>query len=152
MPNRYEREIEEILRNLEQTKPRSGRGTKSGDRPSKRTGVHMRQPRFSVCLSLSEQLLLTAIFAALIAGGYAYVTRGPYSLRTDLFTLILVIVAVVSLILVGCSQFIFQPRRPQSFRYGNVTITPLRRNPFTILKTQWNLFKLRMRYRRKKEG
>jgi hypothetical protein len=147
MPNRYEREIEEILRNLEQTKPKSGRGTKSGERPSKRAGVHMRQPHFSVRLSLSEQLLLTAIIAALIAGGYAYVAQ-----QADLFTLILVLVAVVCLILVGCSQFIFQPRRPQSLRYGNITITPLRRNPWTILKTQWNLFKLRMRYRRKKES
>jgi hypothetical protein len=146
MPNRYEREIEEILRNLEQTKPtKSGRGTKSGERPSKRAGVHMRQPHFSVRLSLSEQLLLTAIIAALIAGGYEYVTR-----QTDLFTFILVLVAVVCLILVGCSQFIVQPRRPQSLRYGNITITPLRRNPWIILKTQWNLFKLRMRYRRKK--
>jgi len=148
MPNRYEREIEEILRNLEQTKPKSGRGTKSGERPSKRAGVHMRQPHFSVRLSLSERLLLTAIIVALIAGGYAYVTQRP-----DLFTFILVLVAVVCLILVGCSQFIFQPRRrPQSLRYGNITITPLRRNPWTILKTQWNLFKLRMRYRRKKES
>ena len=147
MSNRYEREIEEILRNLEQTKPRSDRGAKSVDRPSKRAGVHMRQPRFSVRLSLSEQLLLTAIIAALIAGGYEYVTQ-----QKDLFTFILVLVAVVALILVGCSQFIFQPRRPQPLRYGNVTITPLRRSPFTILKTQWNLFKLRMRYRRKKEG
>jgi hypothetical protein len=147
MPNRYEREIEEILRNLEQTKPKSGRGTKSGERPSKRAGVHMRQPHFSMRLSLSEQLLLTAIIAALIAGGYAYVTR-----QTDLFTFILVLIAVVCLILVGCSQFLFQPRRPpQSMRYGNITITPLRRNLWTILRTQWNLFKLRMRYRRKKE-
>ena len=107
----------------------------------------MRQPRFSVRLSLSEQLLLTAIIAALIAATYEYVTQ-----QRDLFTFILVLVAIVSLILVGCSQFIFQPRRPKSFRYGNVTITPLRRNPLTILRTQWNLFKLRMRYRRKKEG
>jgi hypothetical protein len=146
MPNRYEREIEEILRNLEQTKPRSSRGTKFGDRSDKRAGVHMRQPRFSVRLSLSEQLLLTAIIAALIAGAYEYVTQ-----QRDLFTFILVLIAIVSLVLVGSSQFIFQPRRPKSFRYGNVTITPLRRNLLTILKTQWNLFKLRIRYRRKKE-
>jgi hypothetical protein len=145
MPNRYEREIEEILRNLEQTKPRDSRGAMSRERSSKRAGVHMSQPHFSVRLSLSERLLLTAIIASMIAGGYAYATR-----QTDLFTFVLVLVAIVSLILVGCSQFIFQPRRPQSFRYGNVTITPLRRNPFVILKTRWNLFKLRMRYRRKK--
>ena len=147
MPNRYEREIEEILRNLEQTKPRSSRGAKSGERPNKRAGVHMRQPRFSVRLSLSEQLLLTAIIAALIAGAYEYVTQ-----QRDLFTFILVLIAIVSLILVGSSQFIFQPRRPKSFQYGNVTITPLRRSPLIMLRTQWNLFKLRMRYRRKKEN
>ena len=146
MPNRYEREIEEILRNLEQTKPRSSRGAKSGDRPNKRAGVRMRQPRFSGHLSLSEQLLLTAIIAALIAGAYEYVTQ-----QRDLFTFILVLISMVSLILVGSSQFIFQPRRPKSLRYGNITITPLRRNPLIILRTQWSLFKLRMRYRRRKE-
>jgi hypothetical protein len=146
MPNRYEREIEEILRNLEQTKPRSSRGAKSGDQPNKRAGVRMRQPRFSGHLSLSEQLLLTAIIAALIAGAYAYVTQ-----QRDLFTFVLVLIATVSLILVGSSQFIFQPRRPKSLRYGNITITPLRRNPLIILRTQWNLFKLRMRYRHRKE-
>ena len=146
MPNRYEREIEEILRNLEQTKSESPFRAKPEDRSSTRTGVRMRQPRFSVRLSLSERLLLAAIIAALIAGAYAYVTQAR-----DLFTFILVLIAMVCLILVGSSQFIFQPRRPKSFRYGNVTITPLRRDPLTILRTQWNLFKLRMRYRRRKE-
>jgi hypothetical protein len=150
MPNRYEREIEEILRNLEQPGPT---GQKFGDRFRRKPGVRMRQPRFSLrlpSLSLQERLLLTAVIAALIAGGYAYLTG-----QSDLFTLVLSFVAIVCIILVACSYYLFQPRPSQSARYRNVpptiVITPLRRNPLNVLKTQWNLFKLRMRYRRKNE-
>ncbi len=149
MPNRYEREIEEILRNLEQAEPRPGK-QKLGDRFRRKPGIRMRQPRFSVRLTLPERLLLTAIIAALIAGGYAYLTQ-----QRDFFTLILALVALVCIVLVACSYYLFQPRHSQPARYKNapptMVITPLRRNPFSALKTQWNLFRLRMRYRRKNE-
>lgn len=149
MPNRYEREIEEILRNLEQAEPRPG-GQKFAERLRRKPGARVRQPRFSLHLSLQERLLLTALIAAFIAGGYAYLTQ-----HSDLFSLVLSFVAFVCIILLVCSYYLFQPRRAQSTRYRNVPptmiITPLRRNPLSALKTQWNLFKLRIRYRRKNE-
>lgn len=149
MPNRYEREIEEILRNLEQAEPRPG-GQKFSERFRGKPGARMRQPRFSLSLSLPERLLLTAVIAALVAGGYAYLTQ-----HTDFFSLALSLVSLICIILVSCSYYLFQPNRERSTRYKNVPptmiITPLRRTPLSTAKTQWNLFKLRMRYRRKNE-
>ncbi len=148
MPNRYEREIEEILRNLEHTEPSPGAGQKLGERSRRKPGLSMRtrhSPSFSWNFSTAEWLLIVAIAAALIAGGYEYIVR------TNIFTLVLALVSFVCLVGVALSQFLFQPRRPRSMRYGNVTITPLNRNPFSVVKAQWNLFRLKLRYRRKKE-
>lgn len=153
MPNRYEREIEEILRNLEQpeskSKSRPGSGSKFGERFNRKPGnrMNMRKPRLTVTLSPSERFLLIAIVSALISGGYAYLRGSP-----DIISLLFALVSIVCLILLILSQFrIAAPRRSSSTRYGNVTITPLRRDPLSILRTRWNLFKLRMRYRGKKE-
>jgi ABC-type multidrug transport system fused ATPase/permease subunit len=147
MPNRYEREIEEILRNLEHSDPKQGLGQKLGARFRRRPdtrGGH-RPQIFSYNFSIAERLLLIAVVTALIAGGYAY-TVGP-----NVITFMLALIGVICLILVALSQFLFQPRRVPSARYGNITITPLRRSPLQMIKTQWNLFKLKMKYRRKSE-
>ncbi|GAC1358478.1 MAG: hypothetical protein NVS2B12_16270 [Ktedonobacteraceae bacterium] len=146
MPNRYEREIEEILRNLEQTEPKPGLGQKFGERFRRRPNPRMRtqQPSpFTGNLSTVERFLFGGVAAALIAGGYAYIAGA------NILTLILAIVSLICLAIVACSQFLFQSRRASSSRYGNITITPLRRGPFSTIKTQWNLFMLKMRYRRK---
>ncbi len=151
MPNRYEREIEEILRNLEQpeAKAKPGAGHKLSERLNRKpvSRVRVPQPRLSVTLSSSERLLLIAIGAALISGGYAYLVG-----RQDIISLLFALVSVVCLVLLLCIQFqTSTPRRPRSIQYENVTITPLRRDPLSTLRTRWNLFKLRLRYRRKKE-
>ena len=146
MPNRYEREIEEILRNLEQADPKTGRGQKFGERFRKNPGprLRMQQPRsFSWNLSTSERLLVVAIVLALIAGGFAYVVRA------NIITMVLALISFMCLIVVAFSQFMLQPRRPRSMQYGNMTITPLRRGLLSTMRTRWNLFKLKLRYRRK---
>jgi hypothetical protein len=108
--------------------------------------MRMRQPRFTLTLSPSERLLLIAIGAALISGGYAYLRR------PDIISLLFALVSVVSLVLLIYSQFLTgTAHRSRSMRYKNVTITPLRRDPLSTLRARWNLFKLRMRYQRKKE-
>ncbi len=149
MPNRYEREIEEILRNLEHPEARQGLGQRFGERLRRKSGPRMpaQQRHFtSFSFTLTEQLLIIAVIAALVAGGYEY-AQG----QADLFTAIVACVGVVCLVLVALSHFLFRPRHVQSMRYGNVTITPLRRNLFRSLKMQWNLFALKLRYRRKNE-
>jgi hypothetical protein len=147
MPNRYEREIEEILRNLEQTEPKQGLGQKFSGRLRRRSGPQRsvrQQPFFSFNFSAGEWLLIIAVLTALVAGGYSYL-QGV----ADILTGILATVSIGCLILVALSQLITRPQGAQSVRYGNVTITPLRRNPFSQFKTQWNLFMLKIRYRRK---
>jgi hypothetical protein len=148
MPNRYEREIEEILRNLEQPESQPGSGQRFGKQFNRKAGprMRMRQPRLTLTLSPSERLLLIAIGAALISGGYAYLER------PDIISLLFALVSVVCLVLLIYIQFrTGTAYRSRSIRYGNVTITPLRRGPFSTFRTRWNLFKLRMRYQRKKE-
>ena len=146
MPNRYEREIEEILRNLEQTEPKQGLGQKFSGRLRRRSGPQrsVRQPFFSFNFSVAEWLLIIGVLTALVAGGYSYLQG-----MADTLTGILAVVSIVCVILVALSQLMLRPQGVQSARYGNVTITPLRRNPFSQLKTQWNLFMLKIRYRRK---
>src|SRR5581483_6508558 len=144
MPNRYEREIEEILRNLEQTEPGAGQNQKFGDRLRRKQNVRRPSNRRRTSpphFTTAEWLLITAVITALIAGGYAYLQE------PNLITGILACVSLICLILVALSHFVFNRSRAQSTRYGNITITPLRRNIFSNIKTQWNLLMLKMRYR-----
>ena len=149
MPNKYEREIEEILRNLEQTDPKASAGRKFNER-LRRKPAQRERPRsgstFSLTLTPSDWLLITAIGIALIAGGYAFIAG------QSIVTGILAIVGLVCIVLVAFSQFVFRPRRPASMRFGNTTITPLRQSPFSMLRTRWNLFMLKMRYRKRSGG
>ncbi|GAC1458584.1 MAG: hypothetical protein PVS3B3_36370 [Ktedonobacteraceae bacterium] len=150
MPNKYEREIEEILRNLEQTEPKAGVGQKFNERLRRKPAPRMRarpSSTFSLTLTVSDWLLVTAIGIALVAGGVAFLIGNPTTI-----TGLLAVVGLVCVILVAFSQFVFRPRRPSSIRYGNATITPLRRGPFHMLRTRWNLFMLKIRYRKRSGG
>jgi len=149
MPNRYEREIEEILRNMEATETKPGLGQKFGER-MRRKPVARSRPRRRGSPSLkfrsSEWFIFIAVVSALIAGGYAYANNGTATVVTGL----LAVVGIVCLILVVLSPFLLRSRQSsQSFGYSNVT--PLQRNPLSSLVTRWNLFLLKLRYRRKND-
>ncbi len=142
MPNRYEREIEEILRNLEQTEPKPRLGQKFGERLRRKPGKRMntRQRTFpSLNFTTPQWFLIITVVAALIAGGYAY-AQGA-----NVVTGVLALVGAFFLVLLVLSPFLSRP--VQSSRYGNVT--PLRRNPLNSIATRWHLFLLRLRYRRR---
>ena len=147
MPNKYEREIEEILRNLERTEPKAGLGRKFGGRLRRkgdsRMSAHKRSlPSFN--FGFSEWCLVIAFCAALLAGGWAYAQTSP-----DLFTGFIALIGAVCLAILIILPFISRPHYPgRSPGYGNVT--PLRRNPLSSLATRWNLFLLKLRYRRRK--
>ena len=152
MPNRYEREIEEILRNLETTEPKPGLGQRFGERFRRKPDYRVKPPRRSfpsLHLRTSEWFMIFAIIAALIGGGYAYAV-GP-----NIVTGIFAIVGAVCLVLTVLSAFGSRSRPSRSSRYsasssryGNVT--PIRRNPLSSIATRWHLFLLKLRYRRKK--
>src|SRR5919108_1863528 len=72
MPNRYEREIEEILRNLENSESKSTARRKFGLRRRSSPGNTRPRSSFSFHFSTSEWLLIIAVGATLLAGGYAF--------------------------------------------------------------------------------
>lgn len=145
MPNRYEREIEEILRNLEQSDPKASQKENERRRPKAVPRPHPRPPvRGSVSPSLSavEWLLIVAVVLALVAGGYAYIVGANYA------TGVLAVISFICVVLIACSQFIFSPRRETTNSgYGNVT--RLRRGPMSTMRSRWQLMRLRMRYRKR---
>jgi hypothetical protein len=156
MPNKYEREIEEILRNLERTEPRGsgaprfpgGRATRG---PEKRMNTRRRSaPSFQ--FTFQEWLLVIGVVCALIGGGYAFANQEP-----TLITGIVAVIGFICLVGVAISSFVSRSRfsarasAGSSVRYGNVTITPLHSNPLRRLATRWHLFMLKLRYRRKKD-
>src|SRR5260370_1864951 len=72
MPNKYEREIEEILRNLERTEPKPGLGQRLGGRLRRRSDSRMHMPKPSFNLGVTEWCFIIAWVAALLAGGWAF--------------------------------------------------------------------------------
>src|SRR5947209_18156907 len=122
MPNRYEREIEEILRNLETTEPKPGLGQRFGERLRRKPDYRAKRPRRSLPslrLKTSEWFIILAVIAALIAGGYAYAV-GP-----NIVTAIFAIVGAVCLVLTVLSALSFRSRNSRyaapSSRYTKVT-------------------------------
>lgn len=147
MSNKYEREIEEILRNLEKTEPKVGLGQKIGGRFRRKSEVRpypRRRSMPSFNFSTSEWLLIIAWLAALFGGGWAFAHDGA-----DMFTGIVALVGVACLAILLILPFVSRTSYATRGPYGNVT--PLRRNPLSSLATRWNLFLLKLRYRRKKD-
>jgi len=147
MPNKYEREIEEILRNMERTEPKASLGKKLGGRVRRKSDSRTNVPRRSLPslhFGVSEWSLVIAWCAALIAGGWAF-AQGA-----DLITGVIAVFGGACLAIVVILPFMTRSRYPtQSPGYGNVT--PMRRNPLGSISTRWNLFQLKLRYRRKKD-
>jgi hypothetical protein len=147
MPNRYEREIEEILRNMEATETKPGPGQRFSGRKRRKPDPRKRPQRRSLPsfkFKSTEWFIIIAVAMALISGGYAYANNGLPTVVTG----ILVIIGAICLLLVVLSPFLQRSRQSsQSFSYGNVT--PIRRNPLNSIVTRWNLFMLKLRYRRK---
>ena len=147
MPNKYEREIEEILRNMERTEPKPGLGQKLGGRirrkSDSRSNVRKRSD-LSLHFGVSEWCLAIAVCAALFAGGWAY-AHGA-----DIFTGGIAVIGAVCLAVVIILPFMSRSRYPkQSAGHGNVT--PIRSNRLSSISTRWNLFLLKIRYRRRKD-
>ncbi|HLH61816.1 MAG TPA: hypothetical protein VKV20_09035 [Ktedonobacteraceae bacterium] len=148
MSNKYEREIEEILRNLEKTEPKPGIGQKISGRLRRKSEFRSRTRRRSMPsfnFSASEWLLIIAWFAALLAGGWAF-AQG----EADLFTGIVAVIGAACLAIILILPFV--SRSSYATRPGPYSnVTSIRRNPLSSLATRWNLFLLKLRYRRRKD-
>ena len=148
MPKKYEREIEEILRNLERTNGSMRR----------KAGVRRSMP--TLRLSFSEWCLVIACVAAVGAGGWAYAHHPTIDLTTgniiagggNIVTGILALIGAACLAAVAIAPFVAKPRySSSSTRYNN--ITQIRKgNPFRRLGTSWRLLMLKLHYRKRKDN
>src|SRR5260370_39924352 len=119
MTNKYEREIEEILRNMEQTEPKPTLGQKLSGRMRRKSGYRSNTPKRSLpsfSLSVAEWLLVIAIVAALIAGGYAYAQE-----RATIVTGIIAAAGALCLFLVVLLPFFRANPSTETTPYRNVT-------------------------------
>lgn len=141
MPNRYQREIEEILRNMERTEPRQGLGDRirafNRPRPAPR-----RSPRFT--LTRVETLLLLGIACALVATGLDFYNSAPTYISGG-FAVAGFIAIVLGLLIAWNERF--RGASSPAWRGNVVDMRPPRRhNPFTAIATQWRIFRLKFRY------
>ena len=104
MPDKYEREIEDILRNLKSKEPEAGL------RPIRRRSS-ARRSSFVPQRNFPEWCLIIAIVAALLGGGLAYALGGG-----NVITGLIALVGAVCLALVALSSFI-EKQRPSSSRW-----------------------------------
>src|SRR5437588_1275231 len=126
MPNKYEREIEEILRNMERTEPKPGLGQKLGGRMRRKSDSRSnvrRRADLSLHFGVSEWCLVIAVCASLFAGGWAFAHGSA-----DIFTGVIAVIGAACLAIVIILPFMSRSRYPgQAGASGK--ITPIRRNP-----------------------
>jgi hypothetical protein len=154
MPNKYEREIEEILRNMERTEPRQGLGERirSFNTPRPRP-----RPSPRIALDQSELFMVVGICLALIGAAIAFYKQGyptgVLGVLTGAAAILGFLCIVLGLALGWWARFRGSASAP-SWR-GNVvdsTIVDLnskRPGPFSGIVTQFRILRLKLRYRRK---
>jgi hypothetical protein len=154
MPNRYEREIEEILRNMERTEPkpsfRQRLNMRRRGQPRKPEPMRPRsaRPSFHLTFTTSEWCFLTGIFLGLVAAGIAYTSGGVGPIMT--LTGFLAVLAFICIIMGIVSPW-RESRRPVYGRSWYGESEPSKRSlprPFRFVVTQWKILQLKMRYRR----
>lgn len=147
MPNKYQREIEEILRNMERTEPRPGLGNRirAFNRPRERA-----PRRAGTAAPTSEVLMLLGIVLALIAAGLTF-EAGYVQIVGVPISGVLAVVAFVCLAagLVAGWRGRFRPLstyKPTTWRSENIVEMPRRRGPLSALTTQVRILRLKVRY------
>ncbi len=157
MPNKYEREIEEILRNMDHTETKTSIGNRirSFNRPRPRARRSWPAP-----LNRTEILLLLGILLALAGAGLAYYFQSVYIPGTGFSLSGIVALAgfaciVVALVLAWRDRFRgLKPTIPANRTWrgasdeSNIVEMTARRGPFSGITTRVRLFRLKMRYRR----
>lgn len=147
MPNRYQREIEEILSRMEDSEPHRGPGDRT--RPFQRQQARARSRR-SIHLPFANLLLLVSVALTLIATGLAFY-NGAANLLTGILGAVALLLFIAGLI-VGWRSY-GRPRSTSQWRGPNTSTyveqpTPIHRNPLSALITRIRVFRLRRQYRR----
>jgi len=140
MPHKYEREIEEILKNMQRNEPELGVSGRSRGFPRPAGGSGL---RFG--LSTSEFLFLLGIAFALAGACVMWFDGGSAGLISGILGLAGFVLFIAGLIVA------FQASRrppPPAWRGNVVEMKAHRRGPLDEIATQLRLLRLRMRYRR----
>lgn len=151
MPNKYEREIEEILRNMERTEPpRQGLSDRirAFNRPRPRPQRGWRTP-----LNATEALFVISILLALAAASLTFYLQQVVIANLPVIGDITVngilalgaFIALVAALFRGWRDRFRIGSSTPSWR-GNVVDMRPRRNPFNALMTQFRIFRLKFRY------
>jgi hypothetical protein len=143
MPNRYEREIDEILSRMDSRPTVSERLRALGQRPARRRGGA--EFRFG-----GDATLLLGAVLAVVASALKWIVQTP----SGIINIVIAALAVASFVIIVASLiWQWRPRsnRPHMVWRGQ-DLGPLerpRRSPFADMLTRWNLIRLRMSYRRR---
>jgi hypothetical protein len=157
MPNKYEREIEEILRNMEQTEPRPSlrdRLNMRKRRPPKRPEMlrpRTASPPVRLTLSASEWYFLVGLLLGLIAAAWAYVHDGEGTPLTG-FLAVLGFLFVVAGMIVAWRERTRPIYNTGTWRGERPTRERSLPRPLRALVTRWKIMRLRLRYRRRRKG
>ena len=149
MPDKYMREIEEILRNIERTEPRNDPGERIRPfaRPPRRRSFSLPQ------LELPVTLILLGIALALVGSGLAYYQMSP-TLASGLIAVAGFALFVAGLALTWWARFhgVSMSASTRSLRRppptdNVVRMRPARSNPLSRLMTNIRMRRMRRRYR-----
>ena len=149
MPDKYMREIEEILRNIERTEPRQDQGERI--RPFARPSAR-RQSISLPHLEAPVTLILLGILLTLAGGSLAHYQMTP-TLASGLIALAGFVLFVAGLALAWWARFRGVSSAPaRSLRRppptdNVVRIRPARSNPFSRMLTNIRMRQMRRRYR-----
>jgi hypothetical protein len=140
MPHKYEREIEEILKNMQRNEPQASSGERSRGfpRPAGGSGFRLGLSASELLLLLGVAMVLAGICARWFDGDQANIVSGILGLTGFVLFIAGLIVA-------------FQAARrppPPAWRGNVVEMKTHRRGPLDEIATQIRLLRLRLRYRR----
>ena len=150
MPDKYMREIEEILRNMERTEPKRG----LGDRVrafQRQAPARPRGPSVSLGMGLPEAMVITGIVLALVSAGIAFY-QSDTSLLTGLISAVGFASIVVGVVIGWWARFRgvnLSLRRPRESTDNVVRMG--RRGLFAEIATQYRILRLKWRYSRQRQ-
>lgn len=147
MSNKYEREIEEILRNMDRTDHGQSLGERirAFNRPSPR--LRLVRPHMRLRLSASETLLVAGVVLALLGAGLSFYFGVPTTgLRANITGAIgaVALVCFVAGLAIGWRERFGSHGAPM-WR-GERVDTPRRFRPFAPITTQFRIIRLKWRY------
>ncbi len=151
MPNKYEREIEEILRNMDRTDQGQSLGERirAFNRPSPR--LRVARPHIRLRLGVVDSLLLVGVALALVGAGVSYYFGAP---QGGLAAMVSGAVGTVALVCFITGLIIGWRTRFRGYSMpmwrGQVVDRPRRRsfNPFAPIITRFRIMRLKWRYLR----